>query len=613
MAQDFRVDLRAMVELLARHVYSSPRVFVRELLQNGVDAVTARRLVDPDAPHGPVRLQPADAGGDGCLVVTDPGIGLTLDEVGELLATIGGSSKRDELDLPREGFLGRFGIGLLSCFVVADRIEVLTRSCTGAPPVRFVGHDDGTYDVEELVEDDARIPQVGTVVRLAPRPGTASWIDAETVTRLARTFGVALPVPVVVAQPDGTEEAVTDDDLPWIGAATGAGRGRRSGQAAWCERELGFTPMAVVPIHAPSADAEGVAFVLPHEAHPGTGAGHRTYLRRMLLGDDVTGLLPDWAFFVRCVIDVGELAPTASRESLVDDDALALARSEFGAGLREWLLRLGTTHPDELDAILGVHGRAAKGLAAHDDEVWAALGPWLRFVTSAGALTAPEIVRRAGTVRYASTVDRFRQLAPIAAAQGLVVVNAGYTYDEELLARVEVAVPGAVSRALEDVDVVATLDDVTADRTAWAATFAALAREVLADAGCDVELRQFDPDVVPAMLLHDEEAQQRRRQRRTAEQVDDEWAGLLAELDDGGSDRPLLVFNDRHALVARLVDAAMTEPRVVGPAVQALYVQALLLGHHPLRGADLALMSRALLELVDGAVGRTDREGDDHG
>ena len=48
--QTFQVDLRGMVDLLARHLYSGPRVYVRELLQNAVDAVTARREVEPDAP-----------------------------------------------------------------------------------------------------------------------------------------------------------------------------------------------------------------------------------------------------------------------------------------------------------------------------------------------------------------------------------------------------------------------------------------------------------------------------------------------------------------------------------------------------------------------------------
>src|SRR5690606_3688396 len=97
-----------VVDLLARHLYSGPRVYVRELLQNGVDAITARRQLDGDAPAR-IRLRALPGGG---LEVRDTGVGLTLAEAGDLLATIGRSSKRDlDLGLGREEFLGQFGIG----------------------------------------------------------------------------------------------------------------------------------------------------------------------------------------------------------------------------------------------------------------------------------------------------------------------------------------------------------------------------------------------------------------------------------------------------------------------------------------------------------------------
>src|SRR6185369_13835217 len=123
----FQVDLRAIVDLLSHHLYASPRVYVRELLQNAVDAIVAT-----GAPEGgEIRIT---TGADG-LRITDNGIGLTEAQVHELLATIGRSSKRDELGFARHEFLGQFGIGLLSCFLVADEIRVHTRRA-GAEPVR---------------------------------------------------------------------------------------------------------------------------------------------------------------------------------------------------------------------------------------------------------------------------------------------------------------------------------------------------------------------------------------------------------------------------------------------------------------------------------------------
>src|SRR5688572_20858870 len=122
----FQVDLRGLVDLLSHHLYSSPRVYLRELLQNAVDAVTAR-CEEEDGAARRVRIVPADVSPDGMLHVDDTGIGLDEDGIRGVLATIGASTKRDALGLARESFLGQFGIGLLSCFLVTDEIRVTTR------------------------------------------------------------------------------------------------------------------------------------------------------------------------------------------------------------------------------------------------------------------------------------------------------------------------------------------------------------------------------------------------------------------------------------------------------------------------------------------------------
>ncbi len=168
--QAFQVDLRGVVDLLSRHLYASPRVYLRELLQNAVDAITARGA------GGRVEIET----GGGTLRVHDDGVGLTEDEVHALLATIGRSSKRDELGFARHDFLGQFGIGLLSAFLVADEIEVVTRSAKGGKAVRWTGRSGGSYQVEPGERDE---------------PGTTVTLKA------VRVRGVAEPVGRCRARP----------------------------------------------------------------------------------------------------------------------------------------------------------------------------------------------------------------------------------------------------------------------------------------------------------------------------------------------------------------------------------------------------------------------------
>ena len=113
--EQFKVDLRGIVDILSHHLYSSETVYLRELLQNARDAIEARNRIDIDGTYkGEIRITPSF--GNEPMIVRDNGIGLTEDNMRTLLATIGGSSKRKDFNAARRKFLGQFGIGLLSCF-----------------------------------------------------------------------------------------------------------------------------------------------------------------------------------------------------------------------------------------------------------------------------------------------------------------------------------------------------------------------------------------------------------------------------------------------------------------------------------------------------------------
>ena len=112
--------------------------FVRELLQNSVDAIKVLRNIDENY-NGRIDVFLNE---DGTTVFQDNGIGLKEEEVYRFLTVIGESSKRDTPD--SDDFIGRFGIGLLSCFVVTNEIKVESRSAMGGQPVGWGGRVDGT-------------------------------------------------------------------------------------------------------------------------------------------------------------------------------------------------------------------------------------------------------------------------------------------------------------------------------------------------------------------------------------------------------------------------------------------------------------------------------------
>jgi molecular chaperone HtpG len=589
VSNTFQVDLRGIVDLLSHHLYASPRVYVRELLQNAVDAITARRADEPTAP-AEIRLESPDATGDGTLRVHDSGVGLTEVQVHELLATIGRSSKRDELGFARHEFLGQFGIGLLSCFLVADRIEVHTRR-GGSPPVHWVGNADGSYAVRPGPD---RAP--GTTVTLVPRRGAEQWLTGPTVAGLARLYGSVLPVAVTV---DGVD--TTAGEPPWSAAAGSHPAARRAGLIAYAEETFGFTPFDVIELSVPEAGLTGAAFVLPTPVNPASRGGHRVYLKRMLLAESVEGLLPEWAFFARCVVDAGELRPTASREALYEDGLLESTREAIADQLRGWLVRLSTTDPRRLADFLQVHHLGVKSLALHDDEMLRLVEQWWPMETNGGRMTLAEFRQRHGVVRYAATLDEFRQLAAVAAAQDLAVVNGGYTYDAEIIERLRGLDRTILVERLEPTDLTTRFDALDPAVELGLRPFVAAAQRRLDRLGCEVVVRAFEPASLPALYLVTRSAAFHEELQSTRERVDDLWGGVLDALADSGPpDRPQLVVNHRNALVRRVT--ALADPELVALAVEALYGQALLLGYHPIRPADAALLNTSFLGLLGRAV-----------
>lgn len=583
MEQAFQVDLRGVVDLLSRHLYSSPRVYLRELLQNAVDAITAR-----GGAGGTVRIET----GGGRLRVHDDGVGLTEDEVHRLLATIGRSSKRDELGFARHDFLGQFGIGLLSAFLVADEIEVETRSAAApdAAAVRWTGLADGRYRVEPGDRDEP-----GTTVTLRPRPGTAELLKPRVVAELARTYGALLPVTVTV---DG--ERITGDGAPWQAAHPDPARRRRA-LDAYCRDLFGFEPFDVIDLDVPEAGLTGVAFVLPHAVSPTARGAHRVYLKRMLLAENVEGLLPDWAFFVRCVVDAGELRPTASREALYEDELLESARRALGERLRQWLVRLAETDPARLRGFLRLHGLGVKAMALHDDDMLRIVDHWLEFETSAGPMTLAEFRRRHAELRYTGSVEEFRRLSAVAGAQGVGLVNGGYVHDVEIIERLPDIDPDAAPRRLEPAELATHFGVVDPAAELALRPFLAAAQRALERLGCEVVIRDFDPASLPALYLTSRAAQHRQELSQARELADDLWSDVLGALDDAvEADRPQLVLNHRNPLTRRIT--ALTEDGLIELAVQGLYGQALLLGQHQLRPADTAVLNRSFLGLLDWAV-----------
>lgn len=601
MTASFQVDLRGIIEILGNHLYSSPSVFVRELLQNAVDATSARRLIEPD--HAGKVVVEHHLSDEGCpqLIFIDDGVGLTEPDTHEFLATLGASSKRGgTMDRESETFIGRFGIGLLSCFLVSDEIVMVSRSVRdpSASAVEWRGRADGTYEVR-LLEGEHPI---GTSVYLSARRGYEEWFRAEKVEELLTLFGGLLPFPIEMRKSTSQPRTVNPEPPPWRLSMSAAAM--KDACLGFGQRLLARTFFDAIVVDEPEAQIRGVLLVLPQAPQLKRGLQHRIYLRGMYLTDHCENLLPDWAFFVTGIIDAGTLRPTASRESLVEDTALTAAREALSRAIRSYVVRLEREDPAGFQRFLDIHERALKNLASEGGELLEVFARWLPFETSLGRMPLGDFVEAAGAIRYVRTVDAFRQIVPLAVAQGQAIVNAGYAFDEDLLLAVQGSDLGwAVSR-VEAKELALTLDEPEPEREA--PMLMEVLKDLLRGLKCDLILKSFEPAELPALYLASETARHLRAVEQTQARADSLYAGLIdATLTGPMRERvetPQLCLNAKNELVQAL--AEVDDPEVVRTLGQVLYLNALLMGRHPLGSQEMQLLTLGLQRLMYLALDR---------
>lgn len=570
MHERFSVDLGGIVSLLSTNLYSGPQVYLRELIQNGLDAITASGR--------PGTLTITTDGTS--LTITDTGTGLTADEAREFLATIGRSSKRDDLfgESPRT-FLGQFGIGLLASFLIAD--DVVVTSCTdGGTPIRWVGHSDGTFTVTP-----ADTHPTGTTVTLTPRPDTDHWIDPVTVRELATDFAGLADTPIIV-----NGELIT--------RGTGSGRGLDSvWDAEFCEHHFGFHPLATIPLNCPVTGTEGVAFVLPHPV-ANTNTGHRVYAKKLLVSATENTILPDWAFFVRAVINTEALALTASREQLRHDPSLLVTQEEFGNQLARWIHDLLTDRPhsDLGRAFLETHHLALRALALENTSILRLVADSVPFMTTNGPATIAELQQRCSTVLYTTTTEEFHAVRAVARAQGLTIINGGYVYDADLLAALA-RETGSGLRQFRADDLTMGMSTLPADRRAAISSSLSTLATILDQWQVGVDVRTFHPDTTPAILITDATVLSETIWQQEKERADELWASLLGNFGtdtgtgtgSGTASYPTtLILNDLNDVAQALLESP--DPDVA----ETLYFTALAASGEPLNDHQTEHMFRAL-------------------
>src|SRR5262249_53526739 len=381
-----------------------------------------------------------------------------------------------------------------------DEIVVISKSVKkDSPAVEWRGRPDGTYDVRPLPGDLSP----GTQVILTAREDVEELFAFDRLAELTRHYGGMLPYPIKVSA-GKRSELVNERGVPW--RQEFASEKERSRALLTFGREaFGIDFFDAIPLRVKAGDIDGVAYILPHEASLTGRRAHRVYLKNMLLSEEADNLLPDWAFFVKAVVNANDLRPTASRESFYEDEKLDAAREALGESLRQYLMRLATDDPARLEKFISLHALSIKSLALQDDNFYRTFVHWLTFETSMGEMTLGEYREANQTIRFVPELDQFRQVVRVAGAQKMCILNGGYVHDADLLAKYAEIFPDVAVEVIDPNSLAQTFDDLQMNEQDAVHAFLSAADAALKPFRCAADVKKFLPKELPAMYTTNRE------------------------------------------------------------------------------------------------------------
>ena len=207
------IHAQNIMPIIKKWLYSDKDIFIRELVSNGCDAVTKRKLAQPDADVDYRVTVRADEKA-GTLSFTDNGVGMTEEEVEKYINQVAFSGAEEFLkqyggegEEHKGGIIGHFGLGFYSAFMVAARVEIDTLSWQpGAQAVRWTSEDGMSYSIAPSGRE-----QVGTTVTLTLAEEEHEFLHAHRVREVLDKYCAFLATPVYLEiageEKDGTKEA----------------------------------------------------------------------------------------------------------------------------------------------------------------------------------------------------------------------------------------------------------------------------------------------------------------------------------------------------------------------------------------------------------------------
>ncbi|MCX5344537.1 molecular chaperone HtpG [Streptomyces atratus] len=390
---EFQVEARQLLQMMIHSIYSNKDVFLRELVSNASDALDKLRLeaLRDDSLGADVSDLHIDIETDKqarTLTVRDNGIGMSHDEVVQLIGTIANSGtakflrelKEAEDSAAAEGLIGQFGVGFYSSFMVADEVTLLTRRAGESQGTRWTSTGEGTYTIETV---DSAPQGTSVTLRLKPEDAddrlydyTSPWKIREIVKRYSDFITWPVRMAPESAADDAADSGAAADDAPREPETL------NSMKALWARSREEVTDDEyhelykhishdwIAPLETIRLQAEGtfeyqaLLFIPSHAPQDlfmqGYKRGIQLYVKRVFIMDDCEALMPPYLRFVKGVVDASDLSLNVSREILQQDRQIQLMHRRLAKKVLSTVKDMMSADPERYATFWREFGRVLK-------------------------------------------------------------------------------------------------------------------------------------------------------------------------------------------------------------------------------------------------------------
>ena len=394
----FQAEVGKILDIVAHSLYSQKEVFLRELISNASDACDKLRyhsLTEPEllSGNGNFAITLAVDPKAKTLTISDNGIGMSKDDMIDALGTIAKSGTQAFVDGLKDAqsdgedvklaLIGQFGVGFYSSFMIADKVEVVSRKAGDTDAWRWTSNGQGAFDIESATREER-----GTDVIVHVKKDAKEFLEVLRIENVVKTYSDHIAQPVILkASKDGEEDKtlnsasalwtrekkdITADqynefyhhvgmafDEPWLTLHNKV------------EGAISYTNLLFVPSSRP--------FDLFHPERKGS---LKLYVNRVFITDDCEALIPGYMRFLKGVVDSEDIDLNVSREMLQHNPAVAKIRKALMKRVLNELKKKAEKAPEEYATFWETFGMVLKEGIHEDIENQDRLMELVRFKSS---------------------------------------------------------------------------------------------------------------------------------------------------------------------------------------------------------------------------------------